>query len=413
MIQKQDVFEFVSYEIQSDKKMINFNYRARDLYLTEKITLPTPIPSFINPLLLKNILNDLHLILGITYFKMYCPKKIISPYHLTKAQADFWNTVYTKGLGEFFYKNKIDFRGLINFPYFDISSTQPIQLRQLDEAKKNKFLVGIGGGKDSIVAIEQLKKQKKEITGFILDAQTTPPNIQIEVSKTMEINYLTVKRQLDSQVFDLRSTYNGHIPITAIYSFIALLLATIYDYSSIIIPNGKSANFGNVNYLGAEINHQWSKSEEFEKLFQEYVKQNITSNIDFSSNLRSYSEMEIAKMFSVHKKYFPIFSSCNRNYKINGNINQKRWCGECAKCAFVFIILSAYLSKKEVVEIFNKNLLDDPKLIPLYQDLIGKGKMKPFDCVGTFEESIEAFEMIKNNGEFKNDLVMKTIEKLI
>lgn len=102
MIQKQDVFEFVSYEIQSDKKMINFNYRARDLYLTEKITLPTPIPSFINPLLLKNILNDLHLILGITYFKMYCPKKIISPYHLTKAQADFWNTVYTKGLGEFF-----------------------------------------------------------------------------------------------------------------------------------------------------------------------------------------------------------------------------------------------------------------------------------------------------------------------
>jgi len=283
----------------------------------------------------------------------------------------------------------------------------------LDEAKKNKFLVGIGGGKDSIVAIEQLKKQKKEITGFILDAQTTPPNIQIEVSKTMEINYLTVKRQLDSQVFDLRSTYNGHIPITAIYSFIALLLATIYDYSSIIIPNGKSANFGNVNYLGAEINHQWSKSEEFEKLFQEYVKQNITSNIDFSSNLRSYSEMEIAKMFSVHKKYFPIFSSCNRNYKINGNINQKRWCGECAKCAFVFIILSAYLSKKEVVEIFNKNLLDDPKLIPLYQDLIGKGKMKPFDCVGTFEESIEAFEMIKNNGEFKNDLVMKTIEKLI
>ena len=178
------------------------------------------------------------------------------------------------------------------------------------------------------------------------------------------------------------------------------MLAAIYDYSSIVIPNGKSANFGNVNYLGVEINHQWSKSEEFEKLFQEYAKQNITSNIDLSSNLRAYSEMEITKIFSTHKKYFSVFSSCNRNFKIKGSVDQKKWCGECAKCAFVFIILAANLAKEEVVNIFNKNLLDDPKLIPLYQDLIGKGKMKPFDCVGTFEESREAFEIIKNKGEF-------------
>ena len=416
MIQKLDVFEFVSYEIQPDKKTINFNYRTRDLYLTEKIILPSPIPSSVNSVLLKNILDNLHLILGISYFKIYCPKEIVIPYYLSKAQADFWNTVYTKGLGEFFYKNKIDFRGLINFPYFDVLNTQPIQLAsaclpagRLDEAKKNKFLVGIGGGKDSIVSVEILKEQKKEISGFILDSQDNPPLVQTDVAKTMEINYLIVKRQLDLQLFDLKSPYNGHIPITAIYSFIALLLAVIYNYSSIIIPNGKSANFGNVNYLGVEINHQWSKSEEFEKLFQEYVSQYITSSINLYSNLRPYSEVKIAKMFSSHKKYFPVFLSCNRNFKIKTNVNQKRWCGECAKCAFVFIVLAANLPKEEVVKIFDKNLLNDSKLIPLYQDLIGKGKMKPFDCVGTFEESIKAFEMIKNKGEFTDDIVMKTI----
>jgi len=326
---------------------------------------------------------------------MYCPKKIILPYDLSNAQARFWNTVYTKGLGEFFYKNKIDFRDLINFPFSDDVKTLPV-----DEKRKDRTLIGIGGGKDSIVSVEKLKKQNKKITGFILDAQSDASNIQIDVSKKMEINYLIVKRQLDQQLFDLKSTYNGHIPITAVYSFIALLLAVIYDYSSIIIPNGKSANFGNVHYLGVEINHQWSKSEEFEKLFQEYVKQNITLNIDYSSNLRPYSEMEIAKMFSYYKKYFPIFSSCNKNFKIKGDANQKRWCGECPKCAFVFIILAAYLTKKEVVEIFDKNLLEDPQLIPLYHDLIGKGKMKPFDCVGTFEESRQALEMIKNKKEF-------------
>ncbi|MEK7598026.1 MAG: hypothetical protein AAB441_05285 [Patescibacteria group bacterium] len=395
MTQRPDAFEFVSYEIQADKKTVNFNYKTRDLYLTEKIILPSPIPPSVNSILLKSILNDLHLILGITYFKMYCPKKIITPYRLSKAQASFWNTVYTKGLGEFFYKNKIDFRDLINFPFGDEVKTLPV-----DEKRRDRTLIGIGGGKDSIVSVEILKEQKKEIAGFILDSQDSPPQVQINVSHKMGINYLIIKRQLDRQLFDLKSTYNGHIPITAIYSFIALLLAVIYDYSSIIIPNGKSANFGNVNYLGVEINHQWSKSEEFEKLFQEYVKQNITSNIDFSSNLRPYSEIEIAKMLSFHKKYFPVFSSCNRNFKIKGNVNQKRWCGECAKCAFVFIILAANLPKEEVVKIFDKNLLDDPQLIPLYKDLIGEGSMKPFDCVGTFEESRQALEIIRNKGEF-------------
>lgn len=397
MTQRPNVFEFVSYEIQPDKKTIDFNYKTNGLDLTEKIILPSQIPSHAENELIDKVLESLHIILGITYFKMFCPKKITLPYALSKAQADFWNTVYTKGLGEFFYKNKIDFRGLINFPYMDKPKIQP---RRLYEAKKGRFLVGIGGGKDSVVSVEILKKENKEITGFILDSQNTPPQIQIDVAKKMEIDYLIVKRQLDSQLFDLKSEYNGHIPITAIYSFIALLLAAIYDYSSIIIPNGKSANFGNVNYLGIEINHQWSKSEEFEKLFQEYVKQHVTPNIYFSSNLRPYSEIEIAKLFSSHKKYFPVFSSCNKNYRIKGDVNQKKWCGECPKCAFVFIILAAYLSKEEVVKIFDKNLLNDSELIPLYQDLIGKGKMKPFDCVGTFEESRQALEIIRNKGEF-------------
>lgn len=401
MIQKLDVFEFVSYGIQPDKKTINFNYRTNGLDLMEKIVLPEVIPSFVEEKLINKVLENLHLILGITYFKMFCPKKIIIPYSLSKSQVEFWNTVYTKGLGEFFYKNQIDFRGLIDFPF----SNEVINL-SVDEKRKNRILIGIGGGKDSIVAVEELKKQNKEIAGFILDAQTIASNIQIDVAKTMEINYRIVKRQLDHQLFGSKSTYNGHIPITAIYSFVALLLAVIYDYSSIVIPNGKSANFGNVDYLGFEINHQWSKSEEFENLFQKYVKQNITPNINFSSNLRQYSEIEIAKMFSFYKKYFPLFSSCNKNFKIKGIANQKRWCGECPKCAFIFLILAAYLSKKEVMEIFGKNLLDDPQLISLYQDLIGKGKMKPFDCVGTFEESRQALEIIKSKGEFNTSKII-------
>ena len=413
MTQRPDVFKFDSYRVLPDKKTIEFNYKVNGSDLTERIVLPNKIPSFVRDELVNKVLESLHLILGITYFKMYCSKNIFIPYRLSKTQADFWNNVYTKGLGEFFYKNKIDYKNLINFPYVDKPDIQPARL---DEAKKNRSLVGIGGGKDSVVAVEILKKEKKEMCGFILDSQTVSSNIQIDVVKTMGINYMIVKRQLDHQLFKLEkqeAVYKGHIPITAIYSFIALLLAVVYDYSSIIIPNGKSSNFGNVNYLGIEINHQWSKSEEFEKLFQKYVNQNIAPNINYFSNLRSYSEMEIAEMFSSQKKYFSVFSSCNRNFKIKRNVNQKRWCNKCPKCAFVFIILAANLSKKEVIKIFNKNLLDDSQLISIYKDLIGKGKMKPFDCVGTFEESIDAFKIINNKGEFTNDSVMKVIQEII
>jgi len=392
---KEDVFIFESYFVLPNKKEIHFNYKFKDLYFTEKIILPDGIPANVEDEIVNKVLESLHLILGISYFKIYCPKKIVIPYHLSKAQAGFWNTVYTKGLGEFFYKNKIDFKNLIDFPYL---GKPKIQLRQLDEAKKNRSLVGIGGGKDSIVAIELLKKERKPVTGLIL--QTGPSHIQREVAKTAGIEFILVKRELDEKLFQLDNIYHGHVPFSAIFAFIALFVSIIYDYFSIITANEKSSNFGNLNYLGTEINHQWSKSEEFENLFKDYVRKFITPDVNFFSILRPYSEMEIVKLFSSHKKYFPVFSSCNRNFKIKGNVNQKRWCGECAKCAFVFIMLAANLSRDEVVKIFDKNLLDDPLLIPLYHDLIGKGKMKPFDCVGTFAESRQALAIIKNKKEF-------------
>ncbi len=396
MTQSSDIFEFDSYKVGSDKKTVDFNYKTRGLHFTEKIILPTPIASSVNSVLLKNVLNNLHLILGTSYFKMYCLKKIIMPYNLSKIQADFWNTVYTKGLGEFFYKNKIDFINLIDFPY--LNGKQAIQPRRLDEAKKNRFLVGVGGGKDSIVAIELLKKESKNVTGLILE--TGKSHIQREVAKTAGIEFILVKRELDNKLFKLENIYHGHVPFSAIFAFIALLISVIDDYSSIITANEKGSNFGNLNYLGTEINHQWSKSEEFENLFKDYVKKFISPDVDFFSILRPYSEMEIAKMFASHKKYFPVFSSCNRNFKIKGNANQKKWCGECAKCAFVFIILASQLPKKQVISIFGKNILEDESLIPLYKDLVGKGSMKPFDCVGTFEESRQALEIIKNKREF-------------
>ena len=107
MIQNPDIFEFVSYEIQPDKKTIDFNYKTRDLYFTEKIILPSPIPASINSVLLKSILDNLHLVLGITYFKMYCPKTLLRLIPYPKLKLTFGILSIQKDWGNFFIKTKL------------------------------------------------------------------------------------------------------------------------------------------------------------------------------------------------------------------------------------------------------------------------------------------------------------------
>ena len=68
-----------------------------------------------------------------------------------------------------------------------------------------------------------------------------------------------------------------------------------------------------------EINHQWSKSSEFEKLFKEYVVENISNDFSIYSLLRNWYEIKVVKEFSKYPQYFYSFSSCNRNFHLMGS----------------------------------------------------------------------------------------------
>jgi len=390
------------FAIESEKKTIDF---------TEKIYFP-PVTTQIPPALLKSILNNLMLILGISYWKTYCPKEIvIESNFLTKEMANFWNIVYIKGLGEFFYKNKIDFRGLVKFPY-----VVNVQEKAITFARKGRALLGLGGGKDSIVTAELLKSQNKDFDLFTVGTSI----IQEGVAKIIGKKPILIKRELDPKLFELNKktgVYNGHIPVSVIYAMLGIMAGAFYDYKSFVVGNEKSANYGNVEYLGEIINHQWSKSEEFEALFNNYVRKFITSDITYSSPLRGMSELEVVREFVRYPKYFKVFSSCNANFKISPSTllrtNPKRiWCGKCAKCLFVFICLSAFLSKEKVLNIFGKNLFEDGNLLPLFEELIGVRNFKPFECVGTPEEVKTALEKISEKGEFNNSFLMRHFKSL-
>ncbi len=395
-------FIFKGYEARLEKGELLFHFGftgEKNIDFAEKISFP-PVLNKIPEDLLKSLLNNLMLILGISYWKLYCTKEITTESDfLNKEQAEFWNIVYTKGLGEFFYKNNIDFRDLINFPYNDSSETKSVNF-----PRRDRTLLGIGGGKDSIVVAEMLKEQYVEF-----DVISGDEAIKIEVSKAIGKDPIVFRRELDSKLFELnkeKGIYNGHVPISVVYAFLGLIACAFYDYKNFVVGNEKSANYGNVEYLGEMINHQWSKSEEFEKLFTDYVSKFITPSIKYSSPLRDMTELQVVEKFTQYPQYFKVFSSCNRNFRIN-NPSNKKWCGECPKCLFVFISLAAYLPKKDVLDIFNKDLFEDKNLMPLFEELIGVRNFKPFECVGTQEEVKEALTKISEKGEFNETILMK------
>jgi hypothetical protein len=430
-MKQYSTFIFDSFVFNPEAGMIELNYSFDDeLFFTETLILPTPYPLPPTPSP-DAALFALHLIGGISYFKTCCPKAIkIRSGSLTEEQTDFWNTVYTKGLGEFFFRNQIDFRGLINFPSLPQTTNNKKQTPFVPMSQvpspKSRLLVPIGGGKDSTVTAELLKKAGYDVTLFRIGRH---PLIEA-TAKIAGLPLLTVERHLAPELFKLNAegALNGHVPITAYLSFLAIVIAEMYGFDAVVMSNERSASEGNVDYLGDRINHQWSKSIEFERMLRSFLKNN-GSSVEYFSLLRPLSELSIVKIFTALPQYFSCVTSCNTNWKLipkpalsadegsqvpSPKSGAGRWCGSCPKCAFAFTMFAAFLPKKQLTEIFGKNLFDEDALQPFFRQLLGIEGFKPFECVGTPEETQAAFLLAHERGDLDQSSAMKLfLEKVL
>lgn len=395
--QNATTFEFVSRQYIEGSPDITFSYRVlfsdgEPLTFSETITLTDSQWATKLPIDFKEaLLEDLHLVLGISYYKLFCPPAFeLNSIFLTPDQVTFWNTLYTKGLGEFLYRNNLSASIVPSFSAHDVS----VRIATSLPTKARSLLVGVGGGKDSIVALELLKKYDR--TGFVV-ATGKENTIAQNVTDIAGIGLQSMSRTLDPKLIaGVAGSYNGHVPISAVYAFLGVLEAALGGHAYIVVSNEYSSNFGNLLHEGTEVNHQWSKSTEFETLFQNYVRSQLTPSITYFSLMRPFYELRIVKLFTqLGTQYFEVFSSCNRNFAHVHEGGTSRWCGECPKCAFAFLMLSAFLSKEAVLHIFKKDLFEDKTLLPLFRDILGWGTLKPFDCVGTFDESRVALSMAR------------------
>ncbi len=406
-----DKFEFLSYSIDKSTHSCRFNYKAvrngvEHLY-TEVLQLPKkPTRNSIPEELVDRVLKYLHLVIGVSYFKVFAPKEIDVKSKLSKDEAEFFTQIYKKGLGEFYFKNNLDIN---KSPKFEGGDNKRRESFVLGKGTQN-ILVGLGGGKESIVALELLKEQGYSPTAFIVEGKNEHPIIDA-VGDIAGVPILKIKRILDKQLLSpIEGSYNGHIPVSAIYSLIGYLLALLYDFSYVVVGNEHSSNFGNVLYQSVEINHQWSKSVEYEKSFQSLARSSLSSDITYFSLVRPFYELRIVEQFVKYPQYFDQFSSCNKVFRLQ-NPNKTRWCGECPKCVFVFMLFSAFLKPEKILAIFGQNLYEKEDLLPLFKDVLGMGTMKPFDCVGTFDEAKVAFVMGEKN--FAQDKVYQYLKPTV
>ncbi len=328
--------------------------------------------------LLDNLAFQIGMVELISYWKAACPPRVvIRAGDLDTVQVAWWKKLYFHGLGEFFYLN-----GIQTDPehFMELIPEGSPKVRATVGLDDRKVLVPIGGGKDSVVTLELLKEEKDfTVRPFLLNPrEASLRTIDIAGFRTEES--VVVYRRLDPQLLKLNAQgfLNGHTPFSALLAFVSALTALLSGSRYIALSNESSANESTVP--GSKVNHQYSKSFEFEQDFNTYLHRYIHPELQYFSFLRPLNELQIAALFSRYPQHHLSFRSCNVGSKTDS------WCGRCPKCLFTYVMLSPFLSQEKLEQIFGKNLLKDPSLEKIMDALDGKAAVKPFECVGTPNE---------------------------
>lgn len=321
----------------------------------------------------------LGLVEAISYWKAACAKEfVIEAGAISREQTRFWYDLFIHGLGEFFYRNNIDFT---QKDFLTIRSVVPPDIRHTNpDIRLSGDLVLVGGGKDSSVALGILKGSGRTLQTMVLN----PTHAALENIRVSGFTSpLIVERTIDPKLLELnKSGYlNGHTPFSAYLAFLGVTVARLTGHENVIVSNEKSADEGNVVFHGMEINHQYSKSFRFEQSFRQYVSQYLPGAASYFSLLRPLNDVQIAELFTHYPEHFPVFRSCNAGSKTGV------WCGVCAKCAFTYLILSPFLPFADMTSIFGSDYFTHPEIIGFIREMVGLTPVKPFECVGTRDEA--------------------------
>ena len=389
--EKWPAFIYEDYEIEETEEEIEVRYRFRIPGLSAfapEWKFPKN-PSVCGGLrgvredpVFRNLIFSLGMVELISYWKICCPPTVwVETGRLDREQTFMEIRCRMSGFSETACERKED-RALQS----ELSAGGASRHEAETLPPLNGCLIPVGGGKDSVVTMELVKKAGMDSMVYVINPRGATvscsraggygPDRQAMVSRTLDQNMLRLNRE---------GYLNGHTPFSAIVAFSAVAAAYLYRLKYVVLSNESSANESTVP--GSTVNHQYSKSFQFEADFNSYERNYLHSGVYYFSLLRPLSEFQIARYFAKLKQYHPVFRSCNVGSK------QDVWCGHCPKCLFVYLILSPFLSQEELRQMFGADMLNDSSLTGTLEQLVGIQEEKPFECVGSRSEINAAIAM--------------------
>ena len=235
-------FTFPSYSIDFATGEVLFDYALTgpdgDQRFTEVITLPLPAEpvSDATAARLARVLELLHVVAGVSYYKAAAPPRLVLPAPLGSAAVELVTAVYTKGLAEYAYRNALPHVLTLRpeVPAGSVETAAPW------DNSDRRPLSAVGGGKDSIVTLEALRRAGLDPVPFSVN----PNHVIVSVNEASDLVPLAARRRLDPELFELNraGARNGHIPVTAINSLIAVATAVLHDLGPVVMSNERSAS---------------------------------------------------------------------------------------------------------------------------------------------------------------------------
>jgi hypothetical protein len=404
-------FRFVSRDLDAHGHVTLGYALDEDVHFVEELDLP--VESGVRAADMEraqSLLSLLHWVAGVSYFKTALPGQVSCETGAPPpAAAALLEALYSEGLAELAYTNGLPGLPRPRFPaamaappplpaHVPAHASSPAHggaeadgsVDAEDARPLERVLVPVGGGKDSAVALEIVRRSGVELALFSLG--DAPP-----IARTVEVAglpRLLARRTLDPGLKALNEAgaINGHIPITAIVSCTALLTAALNGFDAVAMANERSASAGNVSWDGVEVNHQFSKGMRAERLLGAASAE--AGGPRLFSVLRPASELAIARAFAGMERYHGAFTSCNAIFRIDPSLRASSWCCECPKCRFVFLALAPFASPARLREVFGRDLLDEDDQFEGFALLTATGGHKPFECVGEEQESLAAIRLL-------------------
>jgi hypothetical protein len=391
--QRAELFSYVDLDVTVDTLSATFDLEGRRF--TERIQFegvgPLDAPA------VTALAQLWFLVAGLSYYKAGAAKRIdVGALPLGAKGRALLESALHDGLGEFAFRNDLPLSDVI------IEGGAPVE-RFDPFIDPRRVLTPFGGGIDSVVTVTQLRDHVDQALFVVSPAGGRFEPLE-ETAAVTGLEIVRATRWLDPAILEGSDDfYNGHVPVTAMVTLLAAVAAVASGRGGVALSNEHSSSVANLRWYDTDINHQWSKSWNAERLLADAIAERVSDELSVASYLRDRSELWVAKVFSEETQFHQVFRSCNRAFSQVSAQRVAKWCGECDKCLFVNLVLAPFLSRAALKTIFACEPLSDPQREAQLRTLVGVGlDHKPFECVGDPDESAVALREVASRDEWRD-----------